>query len=58
MPKDQAEIIFADGNFWGRTLAAVSSSTDPEAYGDYGPFMPGFDLVPYNDVEALEVIEP
>jgi len=55
IPKNQAKILFAEGNFWGRTLAAVSSSTDPTAYEDYGPFMPGFDLVPYNNLEALEV---
>lgn len=55
IPKNQAKIIFAKGNFWGRTLAAVSSSTDPEAYEDFGPFMPGFELVPYNDITALEV---
>jgi len=47
--------LFAEGNFWGRTLAAVSSSTDPSAFEDYGPYMPGFDIVPYNDIPALEV---
>lgn len=55
IPKNQAKILFAEGNFWGRTLAAVSSSTDPSAYDDYGPFMPGFELVPYDDIQALEV---
>ncbi len=52
--KDKAHIIFANGNFWGRTLAAVSSSSDPDSYADYGPYMPGFELVPYNDLTALE----
>ncbi len=52
--KNKAKIIFAEGNFWGRTLAAVSSSTDPSCYTNFGPFMPGFDLVPYNDTIALE----
>jgi ornithine--oxo-acid transaminase len=52
--KDKAKVIFAEGNFWGRTLAAVSSSSDPSSYGNYGPFMPGFQLVPYNDLNALE----
>lgn len=52
--KNQAKIIFAEGNFWGRTLAAISSSTDPSSYEGFGPFMPNFELVPYNDVEALE----
>lgn len=44
-----------DGNFWGRTLAAISSSTDPSSYEGFGPFMPGFELVPFNDIPALEV---
>lgn len=56
IPRYEAKIVFAEGNFWGRTLSAVSSSTDPSAYEDYGPFMPGFDLVPYNDLPALEVL--
>jgi ornithine--oxo-acid transaminase len=51
---NKAKIIFAEGNFWGRTLAAISSSTDPSSYTQFGPFMPGFDLVPYNDTVALE----
>jgi ornithine--oxo-acid transaminase len=41
VPKDKAVILFAENNFWGRTLAAVSSSTDPESFGGYGPFIPG-----------------
>jgi len=52
--ENKAKIIFADGNFWGRTLAAISSSTDPSSYKNFGPFMPGFEVVPYNDVVALE----
>lgn len=51
---DKARILFAAENFWGRTLAAISSSTDPSSYGGYGPKMPGFDIVPYNDLAALE----
>jgi len=51
---NQAKIIFAEENFWGRTMAACSSSTDPDCSNNFGPFMPGFELVPYNDVEALE----
>ncbi|XP_029600910.1 ornithine aminotransferase, mitochondrial isoform X3 [Salmo trutta] len=54
VPKNQAKIIFANGNFWGRTMAAISSSTDPSSYEGFGPFMPGFDLIPYNDIPALE----
>ncbi|HQR94474.1 MAG: ornithine--oxo-acid transaminase, partial [Sphingobacteriales bacterium 39-40-5] len=53
--ENQAKIIFAEGNFWGRTLAAISSSTDPSSYKGFGPFMPGFELVPYNDLKALEI---
>ena len=51
---NQAKIIFAEGNFWGRTLAAISSSTDPSSYTNFGPFVPGFSVVPYNDLAALE----
>lgn len=54
VPENKAKIIFAEGNFWGRTLAAISSSTDPSSYHQFGPFMPGFELVPYNDTDALE----
>lgn len=54
--ENKARIVFAEGNFWGRTLAAISSSTDPSSYGGFGPFMPNFDLVPYNNIEALEKI--
>lgn len=52
--ENQAKIVFAEGNFWGRTMAAISSSTDPSSYKGFGPFMPGFALVPYNDIAALE----
>jgi ornithine--oxo-acid transaminase len=54
VPENKAKVVFAKNNFWGRSLAAVSSSTDPSAYGEYGPFMPGFEMVPFNDLEALE----
>jgi ornithine--oxo-acid transaminase len=54
IPENEARIVFAEGNFWGRTLAAISSSTDPSSYHQFGPYMPGFDLVPYNDLAALE----
>ena len=52
--ENKAKILFAENNFWGRTLAAVSSSTDPSAYADYGPYLPGFEIVKYNDLDALE----
>ena len=54
IPENEAKIVFAKGNFWGRTLAAISSSTDPSSYHNFGPFMPGFDLVNYNDLSDLE----
>ncbi len=54
IPDNEAKIIFAAGNFWGRTLAAISSSTDSSSYDQFGPFMPGFEIVPYNDLTALE----
>ena len=54
IPDNEAKIIFAEHNFWGRTLAAISSSTDPSSYVGFGPYMPGFELVPYNDLPALE----
>merc|ERR1711970_1691856 len=54
IPHNEAKTVFAENNFWGRTLAAVSSSTDPSAYSDYGPYMPGFVTVPYNNLAALE----
>ncbi len=53
IPENQAKIIFASGNFWGRTLAAISSSTDPDSRGGFGPYMPGYDIIPYNDIPAL-----
>lgn len=54
VPENKAKIIFVEGNFWGRTLAAVSSSTDPSSYTGFGPYMPGFEVIPYNDLKALE----
>lgn len=52
---NKAKIIFCEGNFWGRTMAAISSSTDPSSYTNFGPYMPGFLNVPYNNLAALEV---
>ncbi|SFE67251.1 ornithine--oxo-acid transaminase [Thermoflexibacter ruber] len=54
IPANQAKIIFAERNFWGRTLAAISSSTDPLSRRNFGPFMTGFEVIPYNDLSALE----
>ncbi len=54
VPADQAEIVVCDGNFHGRTLGVVGFSTDPLSYAGFGPFSPGFRIVPYGDAEALE----
>tara|TARA_Y100000768_G_scaffold215810_1_gene162641 strand:+ start:314 stop:1549 length:1236 start_codon:yes stop_codon:yes gene_type:complete len=51
---NKAKIIFAHGNFWGRTLAAISTSDDPLSYKGFGPYMPGYETIPYNDLAALE----
>ena len=52
--KNKAKIIFVTGNFWGRTLAAISSSNDPSSTTNFGPFMPGYEIIPYNDIDALK----
>jgi len=52
--KDQAKIIACAGNFHGRTITIITMSTDPDATNDYGPFTPGFVIIPYNDIGALE----
>lgn len=54
IPDNEAKIVFAEGNYWGRTLAAISTSTDPKCKKFYGPYMPGFLLIPYDDLHALE----
>ena len=52
--KNNAVIIVAENNFWGRSIAAISSSTDPSSYGGFGPYVPGIVKIPYNNVVALE----
>jgi ornithine--oxo-acid transaminase len=52
--ENNAKIIACEGNFHGRTITIVSISTDPDARKDYGPFTPGFIIIPYNDLKALE----
>ncbi len=52
--ENKAKIIFVNGNFWGRTLAAISTSDDPLSYKGFGPYMPGYETIPYNDLVALE----
>jgi ornithine--oxo-acid transaminase len=51
--ENQAKIIACDGNFHGRTISIISMSTDPDARNDYGPFTPGYIIIPYNDLNAL-----
>ncbi len=53
VPANQATIVVAAGNFHGRTTTIVSFSTDPDAYTDFGPYTPGFRVVPYGDLAAL-----
>lgn len=53
IPENQAKIIVCEGNFHGRTISIISASTDPDSYGRFGPFTPGFVKIPYNDVAAL-----
>ena len=53
IPENQAKIVVCENNFHGRTTTIVSFSNDPDGYGDYGPFTPGFIRIPYNDVDAL-----
>ncbi|BAC48120.1 ornithine aminotransferase [Bradyrhizobium diazoefficiens USDA 110] len=54
VPDDQAEIIVCADNFHGRTLGIVGFSTDPETRGHFGPFAPGFRIIPFGDAAALE----
>jgi ornithine--oxo-acid transaminase len=54
IPANEAKMVFVAGNFWGRTLAAISSSQDPSSTNGFGPFVPGYIIVPYNDLNALE----
>ncbi|MHA8065720.1 ornithine--oxo-acid transaminase [Aquirufa sp. ROCK2-A2] len=55
IPANQAKIIVAEGNFWGRTLAAISASSDPSSFHNFGPYLPGYIKIPYNDLGALEI---
>lgn len=54
IPENQAKIIVCEGNFHGRTITIISMSTDPDSYKGFGPYTPGFEVVPYNDTEALK----
>jgi ornithine--oxo-acid transaminase len=54
IPANQAKIVFVEGNFHGRTISSISASTDPTSYGGFGPLVPGYVIVPYNDLKAIE----
>jgi len=54
IPENQAKIVVCEGNFHGRTITIISMSTDPDSYAGFGPYTPGFEVVPYNDLGALE----
>jgi ornithine--oxo-acid transaminase len=53
IPENKARIIVFENNFHGRTSTVISFSSDPDSYHGFGPYMPGFDLIPYNDLSAL-----
>ena len=50
---EKAKIIVCDGNFHGRTTTIISFSNDPDARDEFGPYTPGFINIPYNDLDAL-----
>ncbi|MBU0472868.1 MAG: ornithine--oxo-acid transaminase [Bacteroidetes bacterium] len=52
--ENQAKIIVCEGNFHGRTITIISMSTDPDSYKGFGPYTPGFEVIPYNNIPALE----
>ena len=56
IPNNEAIIVAAKGNFHGRTVTAVSMSDDPDARNNFGPFVPGIELVPFNDINALKLL--
>lgn len=55
IPNNKAKILVAGGNFHGRTISIISYSEDPDAKDNYGPYTPGFEIIPYDDINALEV---
>jgi ornithine--oxo-acid transaminase len=56
LPDNTAQIVVCENNFHGKTTTIVSFSIDPEAKNHYGPFMPEFIVIPYNDAGALEEV--
>jgi len=55
IPGDKAKIIVCENNFHGRTINVISFSTDPDSRKDFGPFVPGYEVIPYNDINALKI---
>lgn len=56
IPVDQAKIVFCSENFHGRTVTAISASSNPDSKNHFGPLLPGFVTIPYNHLEALEQV--
>ncbi|MEA2103059.1 MAG: ornithine--oxo-acid transaminase [Candidatus Cloacimonadota bacterium] len=56
IPENKAKLVFCENNFHGRTIAIISASTDPTANKNFGPYLPGIEIIPYNDLSALEKI--
>jgi len=56
LPENSAQIVVCENNFHGRTTTIISFSVDQDAYNHYGPYTPGFIVIPYNDVDALEKV--
>jgi ornithine--oxo-acid transaminase len=54
IPDAEAKVVVCDGNFHGRTITVISASSDPDSYAGFGPYTPGFERIPYNDLPALE----
>ena len=54
IPENKAKIIVCEGNFHGRTSTVISFSSDPQSTKNFGPYMPGFEIIPYNDISALQ----
>lgn len=53
IPANKATIIVCEGNFHGRTMGVISFSSDPSSTTNFGPYLPGFEMIPYNDISAL-----
>jgi len=56
LSENTAQIVVCENNFHGRTTTIISFSVDPDAYNHYGPFTPGFIVIPYNDADALDKV--